>query len=58
VLKSFSANYTPTGRPSFYKDAGNENAPEAIQISMTFIEIEYWIRGDFNDSNDPFNTKP
>lgn len=58
VLESCSINYTPTGRAAFYKDPnanGGENAPEGMSISMRFLELEYWIDGDHNDSNEPAN---
>jgi hypothetical protein len=57
VLEAFSVNYTPGGRASFYRskddsDAGN-NPPTGVTISAQFLELEYWIDGNINDSNDP-----
>ena len=58
VLKSFTANYTPTGRMAFFKDPNPnacENAPEGMNIRAIFEEIEFWQDGDFNDTNEPSN---
>src|SRR5215218_6342442 len=50
VMEDFDIDYTPMGHAAFY--AGQENAPEGVNIRMRFIELEYWISGNFNDSND------
>lgn len=57
VMEDISFNYTPTGIPSFFHDTQgvqNENPPESIEIKARFIELEYWLRNQFGDSNDPF----
>ena len=61
VCDFFVANYMPGGRGAFFRDStGNEgqsgrNAPESIQIQANFIELEYWLEGNFSADNDPDN---
>jgi len=53
VLEELTTNYMQAGVPSFY--AGNvvgENPPESVEIRARFVELEYWLRGQFNESND------
>lgn len=57
VLESFEVNYTPGGRFAVYADNGlGDNPPEGVIISMRFLELEYWLEGNYNDSADPFDT--
>jgi hypothetical protein len=59
VLRSFSINFTPASQAAFLKaksETNNLNAPEGVDISMSFIELEYWLDGDFKDNNDPYDT--
>jgi len=49
VLQSVQANYAPTGSTAFYKSG----APEAVDLTLVFKEMEYWLTGDFTDANDP-----
>ena len=55
VLVNFAVNYTPGGAPSM-KQAdstylGGWNAPSALRISATFLELEFWLRGDFGSTS-------
>lgn len=44
VLESVSAHYAPNGEvAAFY----NSQAPESVQLTLSFLEIEYWIRSNF-----------
>lgn len=43
VLKSLSVNYAPTGHPIIMESG----YPEAVKLSMKFMEIEYWLKSDF-----------
>lgn len=43
VLSNFSVNYNPPGLPAFH----NDGQPESYLLSMNFIEIEFWLKGDF-----------
>jgi len=43
VVESFSVNYAPNG-PAFYR---NTVAPAAINVNITFQEIELWTKNDF-----------
>jgi len=45
VLKNLKINYASTGVPSFFK--GSAPAPTAVEITMTFEEIEIWTREDY-----------
>lgn len=59
VLKNFAVNYAPGGMAGFYRpDAatGGLQAPEGMEFRCRFMELEYWLNGDFNDSTDPYNT--
>lgn len=61
VCESLTVNYTPAGQPAFYRTGGKTtsglNAPEGVDVAMRFLELEYWLDGDFNDNNEPFNTR-
>jgi hypothetical protein len=39
------------GLAAFY--GGQQNPPEGVNLSMRFIETEFWTTGNFNDSGDP-----
>jgi len=59
VLVNFTTNYSPSGIPAFYKantKTFNQNAPETVRLQYQFLELEYWLRGDFKDSNDMYDT--
>lgn len=45
VVKSFTANYAPSGKPSFY--SGPKAAPTAVEISIQLQEIEYLTKYDY-----------
>jgi hypothetical protein len=48
VLEDFVIDYAASGLPTFFRaDNDGLNAPESIAFSMSFLEIEYWIEGDF-----------
>jgi hypothetical protein len=34
---------------------GTNNAPESVEVEMHLIELEYWISGDFKDTNNPWD---
>ena len=61
ILENFHINYVPAGVPAFNRrmqlggvgEDGFLNAPVSVQISMQFMELEYWLEGDFKDTNDP-----
>lgn len=55
VLRNFQVNYAPGGTPAFYHttSGGDDNAPESVELRMTFLELEFWLHSDFNTSNDP-----
>lgn len=59
VLESFSANYAPAGPPSFYHGRTNgdyENPPESVELRARFVELEFWLEGQFTESNNGFGT--
>jgi hypothetical protein len=52
VLEGLTVNYAPGGQPSFYRASGEtdgQNPPEGLDIAMQFLELEYWLNGDFVD---------
>jgi hypothetical protein len=56
VLETFSVDYTPSGRASFFGDpneAQGENAPGTMVFRARFIETEFWHAGNRTDSNNP-----
>lgn len=46
VLTDLQTNYTPNGLPAVYAQT---QAPQSVSISMKFMEIEYWLKGQFNE---------
>lgn len=44
VLQQLQVNYSPSGNPAFYKQTA---APDAVEITAQFLELEYWINGQF-----------
>lgn len=44
VLTSVAARYNPNQSVGFYAGTG---APEAITLTLSFTELEYWLRPDF-----------
>lgn len=50
VIESIQANYAPQGSAAFYHQTG---APEAVDLTIVFKEMEYWLTGDFNNNDDP-----
>lgn len=52
VLEKFNVDYAASGIPSFFRSAdGSDSAPTAIKMTMTFLELEFWLNGDFKDNN-------
>lgn len=49
VLEAITVDYAAGGAPAFY----NSGAPVSMTINMVFHELEFWLNGDHNDSNDP-----
>lgn len=33
--------------------SGSNNPPESVEFQMNFIELEYWLHGDFHETNTP-----
>ena len=57
VLDGWSCNYSPAGQASFF--AGT-HAPSMVTISLSFQEIEFWLKDDYmmagpGDGNNPAN---
>lgn len=55
VLTGFSVNMTPAGMPSM-KQSGDPalqgmHAPTMVSVQASFLELEFWLRGDFGDPN-------
>ena len=45
VVESISVNYVPNGNPAFYNET---KAPADVQFTVNLLEIEYWLKEDFN----------
>jgi hypothetical protein len=71
VCDYFVVNYTPGGRGAFRYNSANVdggNPPAGVQIQAQFIELEYWIEGNYsgagsftqpsNDPSDVTNNNP
>lgn len=57
VLEDFTIDYAGSGMPTFFRpDSTNTNAPESIAFSMSFLELEFWITGDFKNVSDDGQT--
>lgn len=56
VITSISLDYAGgAAQPSFYADSG---APSGVVMRISFLELEYWMREDFNNadsSKNPFD---
>jgi hypothetical protein len=50
-LKEFRVNWAPAGRPSFYREEIKDRGgfPEGVNITATFLEMEYWHQGAMNE---------
>lgn len=46
VINSVSINWAQ-GAPSFYAGKDGDNPPEAVIIQASFVELEYWVSGDY-----------
>ncbi len=46
VLEGIAINYTPSGQPALYKSTG---APDGVEITLNFKEVEYWLNDDEAD---------
>lgn len=60
VLQGMEVNYTGGGQAAFYRESPalgeGGRPPESVQLSMSFMELEFWLTGDFKDNNDPYDT--
>ena len=57
VLNNFTVDYTANGQkvPAFYGTSSvgpGENPPESVQIKCDFIELEYWLRNQYNQDSE------
>lgn len=56
ILENMIVNYSAGGRNSFLRadsDTDNINAPESLEVRMRFLELEFWLHGDFIEDNRP-----
>jgi hypothetical protein len=44
VLENMSINYTASGTPAFY----TSGFPESVILTMNFLEMEFWLKGQFH----------
>lgn len=60
VLETIAVDVTGGGFPSFFRGGDatdNLNAPTTIAVTMKFLELEFWLKGDYTSDNDPFHTR-
>ena len=50
VLEGIAVNYTPSGQPAIYSVTG---APDGVEITLNFKEVEYWTGEDLGDELPP-----
>ena len=48
VIESMSVNYAPSGAPAFYR---RTNAPDSVELRLQFLELEFWLTGQFSGSS-------
>lgn len=54
VLENLTANYTGAGRNAFLRAdsvTAGRNAPEFIELRLRFMELEFWLTGDFGQDH-------
>ena len=53
VITGISSDYNPGRSPAFYTarrgDQKEVNAPEAVTLTLELMEIEFWLRNQFDD---------
>jgi len=49
VIENAEVNYSPAATPGF----SDSNAPSTIELTLQLLEIEYWLKKDFNNTGDP-----
>ena len=66
-MENMTANYAPNGAPAMLRNPGAndpglrvtgggqgaDNPPECVELTCNFLELEYWLTGDFHRTNDP-----
>lgn len=58
VLEAISVDYAPNGGiPSFLRSgsSGDDNPPESIVLQLQFLQLEFELANNYNDSTDPIN---
>lgn len=58
IIDSFAVNYTPGNKAAFDRNGTGvigDNPPSCIQMQMELIELEFWVEGNYDGSNDPDN---
>lgn len=53
VLETMSVNYAPSSVPALYKDTG---APDAVELKLSFQEVEFWFKEQIDDPSDTGTT--
>ena len=60
VLTDFAVDFAGGGMPAFFRKGSQYNdglnAPMMITMSMTFLELEYWLSGNYTDTNEAYDT--
>ena len=54
VITDFSVNYTPNGN---FSPFARTRAPTSVDLMITLMELEFWLAGDFNDTNATTNSQ-
>lgn len=59
ALTDIITDYTGAGQPSFYRqmDSGSGlNAPTHVNVTLRFLELEFWLSGNWQNSTSPTDT--
>ena len=59
VLEDIIVDYAGGGAPAFNREISTDaglNAPAEFRVKMKFLELEFWLNGQYNETYDPLDT--
>ena len=48
IIENMTVNYAPSGAPAFYR---RTEAPDTVELKLDFMELEFWLAGDFGGNS-------